>query len=158
MFGDICFYANETLGSKIIRFVTHSDYSHCAIDLGDNSHVFSADNGGVTKRPIGHPLCVIPTSKMMHDPQFHDAMAWLLHQEGAQYDYTNMLLSGAILFLPFVRPIKMPFQYFCSELAVEYLCRAGYPFSHDFLVTEAANETTTPAGLYKAVREVQPHD
>jgi len=141
----IAFYIGKSNGwyGALIRFITRSEISHCAIVFSDNKTVFSALAKGVSYESIEDDIA--PNSK---DWFFLD-IPWITEEdeekikvfcngeEGSEYDYLGVILGWR-------NPMyQHRSKWFCSEL-----CRdALLPF------TKGLKERwCSPAELYRALK------
>lgn len=126
---ELSFVTEPTIGSAVIRWFSHSNYSH--IDIIVDGHRIGARsdkpvNGltGVERRPIDYGTfsrddrLLIPVD----GPHELDALEWLFKQIGKPYDTTGLFAS----FL-FDRPTpwRDESSWWCSELGMAYLEHAG---------------------------------
>lgn len=131
---ELSFVTEPTIGSGIIRWFSHSNYSHVDIihrgffdgnrRIGARSDKPEGGYAGVEMRPMDYAKftrddrLLIPVSIT----DWEDANAWLASQLGKPYDTTGLFAS----FL-FNRP--MPWRdessWWCSELGMAYLEHAG---------------------------------
>lgn len=116
------FSRSNGLLSRLIRWWTHSEWSHVAIET--ERGVYESVAQGFVHHPVGTwtksntityetiPICL---------PNAPDAQAWLELTLGARYDFLGVIAYV----LPWVR--GTPRGYYCSEAAKLWLEAGGVP-------------------------------
>lgn len=123
--GDILFYSHTGLLQTAIKLVTHSRFTHTAIDVGDGTIIQAIDKG--IAQTTYEPAAVVWHYRD-HTTDFDredlaQAMTWLLSMVGKPYGVSD-LIGGLNIFSRFLYFAK-PDAYDCSALATEFLVKAG---------------------------------
>jgi len=128
---ELSFVCEDTLGSRLIRWFTHSNYSHVDIITPDGHRTGArtdhpvASRAGVQQRPIDYAVftrdkrLIIPCSATQADYAYD----WLLDQLGKPYDRTG-LFASFMLDRPQWRDER---SWWCSELGTVFVEKAGFP-------------------------------
>lgn len=118
----IIFARTRTPGALIIRTVTWSSWSHCAlVDFRTASVIESIAFHGVVETPLG-TLMERSSEYVIQNitvPDPEAALAYARGQIGKSYDYTGVLGIG------FNREWDSPDKWWCSELVEAAIAAAG---------------------------------
>lgn len=148
MRGDLLFYHDTDLVSRIIAWATHGPYSHCAVDLGDGTKI-EALTRGVVRTPADVPPPTAVCS--IHSDHLDAAVAWLQQQVGEQYGWED-IVNQVLKFFHIPLYLGERRHYDCSDLAARFVRIAGAfdlgSFREDLhLITP--NDLARCAGLLK---------
>lgn len=141
---ELSFVTEDTFGSRLIRWGTHSDYSHVDIITPDGYRIGArTDHPIYSLQPLGEdiPLVGVQKRPMDYAPFTRDdrliipcdataasyAYCWLLDQLGKPYDKIGLLRSF-ILNRPDKRPVSWRDEHawWCSELGARFIEVAGF--------------------------------
>lgn len=147
MRGDILFFRDPDLISRIIQWWTSGPYNHVAVDMGDGTCI-GALTRGVSRVPDSKaaararpPFSTLPAEKL------DAALAWLVEQEKVAYSWADIANN----LLPKWLPVGLRFQqrraYDCSDLVARFLDLAEVLSLAD-LGGDA--DVVTPNDLYRA--------
>lgn len=129
MRGDIYLYHDETWFAHLIQWHTHGPYNHSCVEV-EEGHVIEAVWPVVKMDVPGTPALVI-SPVYPNQGKLEEALLWLHQQVGHSYDVFD-LLSNVADILPFytlhIPVFRTPEMYTCSELAMQFLLRAGATF------------------------------
>lgn len=118
----VLYSRSHSLGSLLIRLVTWSRWSHCAI-VTDAATVIESRAllGGVVEREMSTAIADATTLKFVEVQTADDAagIAWARQQVGKPYDWSGVI--GIALH----RVWDEPDRWFCSELVEAALAAAG---------------------------------
>lgn len=117
----LLFYQGLSLPSRVIRFVTRSEYGHVAVEL-NNGTVVEAWRKGVTNSPnygtFHTPGTIVDVFEVTSNYDYAKLEAYLLAQVGKKYDFMSVFrfLSK--------QPPKNNDILFCSEVISEGFIQA----------------------------------
>lgn len=119
----ILFSTNDKIGSKLIRFGTRSEYSHCdLIGPGGRSIIGAVPFKGVVEYPLGERV-IQSTRWAIYEIDADPVLAWHYAQGqiGKGYDWLGVF--GIAL----MRDWEADDKWFCSELVAKACLEAGRP-------------------------------
>lgn len=135
---------NSSLYSKVIRFWTKSEYSHCELII-DNDWISSGN-------PAGSGVMVKPLEKLrdnydyieveVHSIYKNKIFNFIRSQENTKYDWLGAFLGGGLDL-----NIGEKSKWFCSELVVHILRISGTK-----LFDRPAN-TYSPQDVYEVIKD-----
>lgn len=120
MVGDVILVPGHNWISRIIKKVTHSDYSHAACYIGNNRMIESA-RGGVQISPMDkYPNWIAIRHKYASPKELEQSVAWMKSKVGAGYDYLGLMGIGlSMLFQKKGNVWDNKKRYWCSELVAD---------------------------------------
>jgi hypothetical protein len=127
---ELSFVTECSVGSGVIRWFTHSNYSHVdiimptGVRLGARSDHPVNGRTGVQLRSKNYAEFTIDDRLFINAPHEAEGYAWLEEQIGKPYDVRGLYAS----FL-FARPTPWREEraWWCSELALRFLEECGIP-------------------------------
>lgn len=148
MRGDILFYHNHDIFSRLIQWRTKGPYNHCCVEL-ESGVVIEATFPRVHLDVIGKPANDYTPS--LDAQKIDGAISWLKSTVGTSYDLLDILANVFQFLLPRTKNFRTPTAFICSELAGYFLIEAGYHFPPDFRTDERSMSLLTPNGLARAL-------
>jgi cell wall-associated NlpC family hydrolase len=145
----LVFFASDSLLSRLIRWVSRSQYSHVGISFG--GYLYEALARGVVRREGEEALqrCGQAVAWALVEVSEEDRIQmrrWLDRQVGRSYSVMGFLAAGLAQLTGFRVIVSIDRQFICSGLVATALQIAGYDFPTDpRLVTpgELAEQFTT---------------
>jgi hypothetical protein len=136
--GDVLLFRGRGLLSLLIRWATHSDYSHAGLVYRYNGHVYclEAVGQGVRMAPLSRLVGHYPdgidyyTLTVPEQPR-EDALGFSFQQLTLPYSVLGLVWFALALIFAWRRPDKDPDRWFCSELVAAAYVKAGYPLTPD---------------------------
>jgi len=124
--GDVLLFRGNDILSRIIRYATHSEFSHAACYLGDGQIVESAIKGVEVVSLSGRDNFAVYRHFDHDTKQMEEAVDWMVEQEGKGYDYLGLFGIG----LSIITKNKRNYfddknRYWCSELIADGYMRSG---------------------------------
>lgn len=130
-------YKGTSRISKVIRFITRSEYSHVAVILRDGRVVEAWDGKGVRivndisdRHTPGTEVDIFRFASPLTPEEYEAAERFLLREIGQSYDW-----KGVFRFVTRKRP-TVDSDWFCSELAFQASVEAGRPLLKNTLAFE----------------------
>jgi hypothetical protein len=117
------FTAENTVGDRILRFMTRSRFSHVRVRMGES--IFEARpvlGVTVSSRNAAIPATLEEFSFEVSEAQWDLGLSWLQAQVGKPYDYFGVL-AGLML----QRNWQDDRAWYCAELAAELSVQIGSP-------------------------------
>jgi hypothetical protein len=143
LIGDVIFVRSSSLTSWLIRKITHSLYSHCAIVLSDNFLIESD-----LFRPVKVRKNKYKQFKVVHlnitDKERLDFTSFLLDQTGRQYDYKRIF--GIFLYLIGFTKNRNLWNDFNKDICNEFLVR-GFTYLNSDNIPKEVLSAITPSDL-----------
>lgn len=160
--GDIVFYrGGKDLGSRIVRWWTRGDFSHCGIvtkltDDGGYDTIEALSPGGVS---VVHHACPdyskrALTSAHISSTGLATALAWLDKQLGQPYSYFDIVDQPLRAIFRHGPLLITPHGYDCSDLAAHFLLVSDFEAVPGQRAQLLDYETISPVELARVLQVV----